>query len=76
MFMSSLVGKTHEMPMNCFHRHYISLHEGVTFSIHFLIRGEPEQAPNTRETGRGFIILYIYIYIYIHENLTMRSVAA
>ena len=33
---------------------------------HNIIRGEPERAPNTRETGIGFIILCIYIiYIYI-----------
>ena len=37
------------------------------------IRGKPERAPNTRETGSG---VYIYIYIYLcailHGNDSMR----
>ena len=28
-----------------------------------IIRGEPERAPNTRGTGRGFICIYIYIFV-------------
>ena len=33
-----------------------------------IIRGEPERAPNTRDTGSGFICIYIYniIYKYIY----------
>ena len=32
-----------------------------------IIRGEPERAPNTRDTGSGFICIYIYIYyIYLY----------
>ena len=34
-------------------------------SEELVIRGEPERAPNTRDTGSGFICIYIYIYIYI-----------
>ena len=37
-------------------------HARLSFLI---IRGEPERAPNTRDTGSGFICIYIYIYIYI-----------
>ena len=29
-----------------------------------LIRGEPERAPNTQDTGSGFICIYIY-YIFV-----------
>ena len=29
-----------------------------------IIRGEPERAPNTRDTGSGFICIYIYINIF------------
>ena len=28
-----------------------------------MIRGEPERAPNTRDTGSGFICIYIYIFV-------------
>ena len=28
-----------------------------------IIRGEPERAPNTRDTGSGFICIYLYKYI-------------
>ena len=31
--------------------------------IKVVIRGEPERALNTRETGSGFICIYIYIYV-------------
>ena len=27
--------------------------------LHNIIRGEPEQAPNTRGTGSGFICIYV-----------------
>ena len=30
-----------------------------------IIRGEPERAPNTRDTGSGFICIYIYNYIFV-----------
>ena len=42
-----------------------------------LIRGEPERAPNTRETGSG-VYIYIYLFIYLcvilhaHGNDLMR----
>ena len=31
----------------------------------YLIRGEPERAPNTRGTGSGFICMILYIYMCI-----------
>ena len=37
-----------------------------------IIRGEPERAPNTRETGSG---VYIYIYIYIFIYLFVSDLA-
>ena len=40
----------------------IFLHREHT-AILILIRGEPERAPNTRDTGSGFICIYVYIYI-------------
>ena len=38
-----------------------------------IIRGEPERAPNTRDTGSGFICIYIHIFVcswgdYFHEQ--------
>ena len=33
MFMSSLVGKTHEMPMNCFHRYELKLDHALSSCI-------------------------------------------
>ena len=38
-----------------------------------IFRGEPEQAPNTRETGSGVYIYNIYIYIFIY--LFVRDLA-
>ena len=29
----------------------------------YIIRGEPERAPNTRGTGSGFICIYICMYV-------------
>ena len=31
--------------------------------IHSIVRGEPERAPNTRDTGSGFIYIYIYMFV-------------
>ena len=40
-----------------------------------IIWGEPERAPNTRETGSG-VYIYVYIYIYLcvilHSNNSIR----
>ena len=33
------------------------------------IRGEPERAPNTRETGSG---VYIYIYLFVRDLAWQR----
>ena len=40
----------------------------------YIIQGEPERAPNTRETGSG-VCIYIYIYIYIFIYLFVRDLA-
>jgi hypothetical protein len=33
-----------------------------------IIRGKPEQAPNTRETGSGvYIYIYIFIYLFVRD---------
>ena len=41
-----------------------------------IIRGEPEQAPNTRETGSSVLYIIIYLFIYLcvvlHGNDLMR----
>ena len=41
-----------------------------------LIRGEPEQAPNIRETGSGVYIyiysIFIYLCVILHGNDLMR----
>ena len=38
-----------------------------------IIRGKPEQAPNTRETGSSvYIFMYIYIYILFVRDLSVR----
>ena len=43
------------------------------YKISVLIRGEPERAPNTRETGSGVhIYLYIYLCVILHGNDLMR----
>ena len=43
-----------------------------TFTIEMLrvhvlhiIRGEPEKAPNTRETGSVFFVYILYVYIFV-----------
>ena len=36
---------------------------GCRYTI-IIIRGEPERAPNTRETGSG-VYIYIFIYLFI-----------
>ena len=46
---------------------------GFPYSV-YLIRGEPERAPNTRETGSG-VYIYIYIYIYLFIYLFVRDLA-
>ena len=41
----------------------------------YIIRGEPERAPNTRETGSGvyiFIYIFIYLYVILHSNDLLR----
>ena len=38
----------------------------------FIIQGEPEQAPNTRETGRGIYIYFFYLCMILHGNDPMR----
>ena len=44
---------------------------GVNF---LLIWGEPEQAPNTQETGSSvYIILYIYLCVILQGNDLMRE---
>ena len=43
--------------------------------MYIIIRGEPERAPNTRETGSGvyiFIYLYIYLCVILYGNDQMR----
>ena len=38
-----------------------------------LIRGEPERAPNTRETGSGvYIYIYIFIYLFVRDLAWQR----
>ena len=39
-----------------------------------IIRGEPEQASNTQETGSGSIHIYIFIYLWVilHGNDLMH----
>ena len=38
-----------------------------------IIRGEPERAPNTRETGSGvYIYIYIYIYLFVRDLAWQR----
>ena len=47
------------------HEIYVFMHN-INFRI---IRGEPEQAPNTRETGSGvYIYIYIYLCMILHGN--------
>ena len=45
----------------------------VITSVHllnrFIIWGEPERAPNTRETGSGVAIYIIYVYVVNHRVL-------
>ena len=61
---------------HCFHgytKHIFSpqeLYESI-FALalrNCIIRGEPERAPNTRETGSGFIILYTTKNIFQSDN--------
>ena len=52
------VGPSHERPTSAGRLYIAAGCEGLAI----VIRGEPERAPNTRETGSG---VYIYIYIYI-----------
>ena len=46
-----------------------------------LIRGEPGRAPNTRDTGSGFIYVYVYIIFvclwgdYFHEQGVKLQIA-
>ena len=46
--------------------------------IHSIVRGEPEPAPNTRDTGSGFICKYIYVCLcgdYFHEQGVKLQIA-
>ena len=37
----------------------------------YVIRGEPERAPNTRETGSG-VYIYIFIYLFVRDLAWQR----
>ena len=38
-----------------------------------MIRGEPERAPNTRETGSGvYIYIYLFIYLFVRDLAGQR----
>ena len=47
---------------------FLATLEFVDHSL-LLIRGEPERAPNTRETGSG---VYIYIYLFVRDLAWQR----
>ena len=55
--------------MYCCVSMYMFTQSHILYSI---IRGEPERAPNTRETGSG---VYIYIFIYLFIYLFVRDLA-
>ena len=60
----------------CFHNILVEILLLQTFSSIYgivlcIIWGEPEQAPNTRETGSG-VYLFIYLYVILHGNDLMR----
>ena len=39
--------------------------------LYSIIRGEPELAPNTRETGSG-VYIYIFIYLFVRDLAWQR----
>ena len=45
----------------------MAVEHGHIWSHTEIIRGEPERAPNTRETGSG-VYLFIYLYVILHGN--------
>jgi hypothetical protein len=66
-------------PMFCMEINVCTWHKIKLFTItligivYTVIWGEPERAPNTRETGSGvYIYLFIYLCVILHSNDSMR----
>ena len=73
--VTSQVSAIEGCPLNGVPLYVYSTNNMITYTskkTSFVIRGEPERAPNTRETGSG-VYIYIYIYLFIYLCMILQG---